>query len=331
MRRITSLVSGLALLALLLGAGGCRPGPAAGPDGAPDHRLDEMPSLSPVELGQGQKLKVVATTSIVADVVQNVGGDLIELTALLPLGADPHAFEPTPRDVAAVADAHVVFANGAGLEVFLERLLESAGESGAVVPVSHGVELLSFADGGTNGEAHESGADPHTWLDPNNVIVWARNIQRALSDLDPDGADRYEANAGAYQTELEALDAWIREQVAQVPEANRELVTDHTGFTYFARRYGFVQVGAVFPGYSTLAEPSARELAKLEEAIQEHDVKAVFVGLTVNPDLAARVAEDTATKLVTLYTGSLSERDGPAGDYIAFMRYNVTAIVEALR
>lgn len=293
-----------------------------------EYPADEMPSLSPVGLGEGEKLKVVATTSIVADVVQNVGGDLIELTMLLPLGTDPHAFDPTPRDVAAVAEAHVVFANGAGLEVFLEPLLENAGEDVLVVPASYGVELLEFE--GEQGQ-HRGGADPHTWFDPNNMMLWVHNVEFALSALDPDNAEIYDANAEAYESELEALDAWIQKQVAQVPEENRRLVTDHTAFSYFAHRYGFEQIGAVFPGYSTLAEPSAQELARLENAIRELDVKAVFVGLTVNPDLARRVADDTGTQLVFLYTGSLGEAGGPADDYLAFMKYNVNAIVEALR
>jgi manganese/iron transport system substrate-binding protein len=338
MKTITRWVfaTGAVVSMLLLTTSGCWPGTEATPEHG--HDADEMPSLSPATLDAGAKLQVVATTSIVADVVRNVGGDLIDLKTLMPVGADPHAFEPTPQDVAAVADAHVVFVNGAGLEEFLEPLLESAGEGVTVVPASYGVELLQFggeheeeAGWGDPSEHHHGGADPHTWFDPHNVMVWAYNVEHALSALDPAHAETYQANAEAYEAELEALDAWIQEQVAQVPEAHRKLVTDHTAFSYFARRYGFEQIGAVFPGYSTLAEPSAQELAALEDAIREHDVQAVFVGVTVNPDLAQRVAGDTGTRLVFLYTGSLSERGGPAGDYFALMRYNVSAITEALR
>ena len=293
--------------------------------------IDKMPSLSPVALSTGGKLRVVATTSIVADVVWNVGGDLIDLAMLIPLGADPHAFEPTPQDVAAVADAHVVFVNGVGLEEFLGSLLESAGEGIVVVPVSYGVELLKF--GGEHGEegGHHNDADPHVWLSPHNVAVWVRNIEHTLSALDPANAETYKANAEACTAELETLDAWIQEQVDKVPEANRKLVTDHTSFSYFANRYGFEQIGAVFPGYSTLTEPSARELAALQDAIHQFNVRAVFVGITVNPDLAQRVVEDTGTQLVFLYTGSLSEPGGEADDYFSFMQYNVSAIVKALR
>jgi manganese/iron transport system substrate-binding protein len=300
----------------------------------------ETPQFSPVALGPGEKLQVVATTSIVADVVEHVGGELIELVTLLPLGADPHAFEPTPQDVAAVAEAHVVFANGVGLEAFLEPLLESAGASNRVVHVSDGVKLLQPTGAevdrdekqGVSGQdnVHPRG-DPHTWTDPENVKVWVQNIEAALGKLDPAHADEYATESGAYDAVLDELDRWIREQVSRIPEGSRRLVTDHTMFAYLAEAYGFTQVGAIFPGFSTLSEPSAKELAALEDAVRDLDVKAVFVGLTVNASLAERVTEDTRTKLIRLYTGSLSEKDGPAGTYVDYMRYNVNTIVDALK
>jgi ABC-type Zn uptake system ZnuABC Zn-binding protein ZnuA len=325
------LISVATLAMLLFTASSCRPTAAETTEHAHEH-LDEMPHLSAVALSDSQKLQIVATTNIVADVVQNVGRDLIELETLMPVGTDPHTFEPTPRDVAAVADAHAVFANGAGLEIFLEDLLESAGEGVTVVPVSYGVELLqSTGEHTEEHEAHKGDSDPHTWFDPNNVMVWTHNIEHTLSVLDPDNAEAYEANATAYEAKLKDLDGWIQEQLALIPEGNRKLVTDHTSFSYFTRQYGFEQIGAVFPGYSTLAEPSAQDIAALEATIDEVDAKAVFVGLTVNPDLAERVAEDTGTQLIFLYTGSLGEAGGPADDYISFMEYNVSAIAEALR
>jgi len=334
------LIATALLPALLFTASGCRAAIVATPayDLDQQRHVDEMPSLSAVALSGGERLRVVATTNIVADVVTNVGGDLIDLTVLIPVGTDPHAFQPTPQDAAAVTDAHVVFVSGAGLETFLEPLLESAGEDVTVVPVSYGIELVRSEDAREHKDEnefesghHHGEFDPHTWFDPNNVILWTHNIEHTLSVLDPDNAETYKVNAEAYEAELQALDAWIRETLAQVPAENRILVTDHTGFSYFAHRYGFEQVGTVFPGYSTLAEPSAQDIAELEDIISEFEVKAIFVGLTVNPDLSERVADDTDTQLVFLYTGSLSEPGGPTDDYISFMRYNVTAIAEALR
>ena len=330
------LLAGLSLL--LFAASGCGPAaapvlPAAEPE--VEYGGGETPELSSVALAAGEKLRVVATTSIVADVVKNVGQGLIDLALLVPLGTDPHAFEPTPQDAVALADSHVVFANGAGLEAFLEPLLDSAGEHAIVVPLSRHIELLQFggAQEGVQGEGnhHPAEFDPHTWFDPNNVVVWTRDIGDALSALDPLNAAAYQENAEAYEQKLEELDEWIRAQLAQVPKVDRRVVTDHRSFSYFASRYGFEQIGTVFSGYSTLDEPSARDIAALEDAIRQFEVKAVFVGLTVNSRIAERVAEDTDTKLVFLYTGSLSEPSGPASDYVSFMRYNVSAIAEALR
>ncbi|MBN1149144.1 MAG: zinc ABC transporter substrate-binding protein [Anaerolineales bacterium] len=288
---------------------------------------------------------MVATTSIVSDVVSQIGGEKIELITLLPLGADPHGYEPTPQDIARVADADVIFANGAGLEEFIEHLIESAGAQEKIVPVSEGIALMQCeeehehegeAEGheqeGEEGESHQDlGADPHTWTDPNNVMIWAGNIAGKLSELDPENADFYQANAEKYIEELKGLDAWIRQQASQLPDANRRIVTDHTLFCYFSDEYGFEQVGAIFPGYSTSAQPSAQELAALEDSIKNLAVKAVFVGNTVNPELAQRVAEDTSVRIVFIYTGSLSEPGGEAGTYLDYMRYNVQAIVEALK
>jgi len=335
------LVSTLILVLLLVFAGSCRPGASVGRAGDEwKYAVDEMPPLAPVSLSQGEKLRVVATTSIVADIVKNIGGDLIELTVLMPPGTDPHTFEPTPQDAVAVADAHVVFINGAGLEVFLDDLLESAGGGATIVPVSYGIELrrLEESHAGGHEEAEAAGRDerhgqfdPHTWFDPNNVITWTDNVEQTLSTLDPDNAKTYQANANAYQAKLEELDAWIREQTGQLSEQSRKLVTDHASLGYFAQAYGFEQIGAVFPGFSTMAAPSAQDLAALEDTIREYDVKAVFVGLTINPDLAERVAADTGTHLEFLYTGSLSEPGGPADNYLALMRYDVTVIIDGLQ
>jgi ABC-type Zn uptake system ZnuABC Zn-binding protein ZnuA len=276
------------------------------------------------------RLKVLATTTIVADVVSKVGGDLIDLNVLLPVGTDPHSFDPTPQDISKVSEADLVFVNGAGLEEFLDNLIESAGVQDKVIQVSDGIEFLEIEEEGDRHDDHHDEVNPHTWTDPTNVIIWTSNIEQALSKMDPENVDTYYANAEAYQTELETLDAWIRDQVALIPFDNRKLVTDHELFGYFADQYGFEQVGALIPGYSTLAEPTAQELAEIEDAIQELDVKAIFVGNTVNPTLAERVSQDTGIQLVFVYTGSLDDSGSDAGTYIEYMRYNTKAFVDAL-
>jgi ABC-type Zn uptake system ZnuABC Zn-binding protein ZnuA len=272
------------------------------------------------------KLKLVATTSIVGDVVENIAGETTELVILLPLGLDPHGFEPTPQDIALVSEADVVFANGAGLEEFLDPLIESAGAGDNVVYLSEGIELIN-----SNGNDEHEDGDPHTWTNPNNVLVWVNTIEHTLSQAAPENGQVYRSNAEAYRQKLNALDEWISLQVAQVAEGDRQLVTDHQIFAYFAEEYGFTQVGTLIPGYSTMAEPSAQELAKIEDAIHELGVKAVFVGNTVNPSLAQRVSEDTGTQLIFVYTGSLSKEGGEAENYLEYIRYNVEAFVEALK
>jgi len=267
-------------------------------------------------------LRIVCSTTIVGDVVAQIAGEGSGVTVLLPVDADPHAFEPTPRDLVAIARADVVFLNGAGLEQNLDPILGTA--TGPVVALSDGLDLL-----GSAGPNHE-GADPHVWFDPTNVGAWVDRIAAVLGDLNPAGEPEYHARAAAYRSELADLDAWIVEEVKRLPEERRLLVTDHAVFGYFAARYGFDQIGTVFPGLSSLAEPSARDLAALEEAIASLGVPVLFVGTTVNQSLAERVAADTGTEIVVVYTGSLSGPDGPAASYLDLMRYDVTAIVNGL-
>lgn len=276
---------------------------------------------APASTPTDDEVNVVATTSLIGDVARQIGGSRVTVRALLPIGVDPHAYEPRPQDMAALTEADLVLVNGFGLEEALQPLLENAKN---VVVVSDGIRPLPFAE-------EEGGLDPHVWQDPNNVIVWARNIADAFAQADPAHADEYAANAEKYIAELTALDAWIREQVGQIPPSNRKLVTEHATFGYFAARYGFEQIGAVIPSVSTGASPSAQELAMLEDAIRTGGVKAVFVGSTVNPDLSRRVAEDTGIRLVFLFTDSLSPPGGGAETYLEMMRYNVNAMVEALK
>lgn len=301
------------------------------------------------------KLKVVATTSLVGDVVRQVAGDAVDLTVLLPLGVDPHSYQPTPQDAAKIAQADVVFVNGLGLEGFLDKLIENASKQARVVVVSDGIEAMEGHAHEHEGEEHahegegeavahegeshagehadhdHGGVDPHVWMDPNNARVWTRNIAATLSELDAANAAAYQANAQRYDQTLQALDAWIEEQVAQIPAEARRLVVDHNSFGYFAHRYGFEVVGAVIPGFSTLSAPSAQEMAQLEDAIRALGVKAVFVSTASNPALSERVARDTGTQVVSLYTHSLTEPGGVADSYEKMMRYNVEAIVKALK
>jgi len=272
-------------------------------------------------------LQVVATTTIVGDVVRSVAGDGVELHVLFSVNADPHSFVPTPSDAVMIEQADVVFISGAGLEANFEGILASA--AGRVVDLTSRLALREIGEVGADEHDHE-GNDPHVWFDPTNVMIWADTIEAALGALDPANAARYAANAAAYRSALSQLDSWIWERAASVPRELRLLVTDHLAFGYFAARYGFTQVGSVLPGFSTLSEPSARELANLTDSIRTLGVPAIFVGTTVNPDVAEQLAADTGIELVVLYTGSLSESWGQAATYIDLMRYNAQAIADGL-
>jgi ABC-type Zn uptake system ZnuABC Zn-binding protein ZnuA len=281
------------------------------------------------------KFQIIATTSIVGDVVHQIGGEHINVEILLPLGTDPHSFTPTPQDIARLSQADLVFANGAGLEEFLKPALESAGVSVQLIEVSIGVILRqinpSDAISPTGARQETQGDDPHTWLDPNNVMIWADNIASALTVLDPSHALDYQNSARQYQIQLTELDGWIRAQVLLIPAGGRKLVTDHLVLGYFADRYGFTQIGAIVPGFSSQAEPSAQEIARLEDAIIQASARAVFINWSLNSSLADRVAEDTGTRVVRLYTHSITEPGGEADNYLDLMRYDVTAIVDALK
>lgn len=290
------------------------------------------------------KLEVVASTTLLGDVVKEISADLVDLTVLFPPNTDPHTFAPRPQDLAALSRAKLVILNGIGLEETLEPILD-ANVNGELVYASAGIPLLEMdehVDEGEEGQEihhdeeseeghhHEQG-DPHVWMDPNNVIIWTQNIAKALSEADPANAEAYQANAEAYITQLRDLDAWVQGQVTQIPEAQRKLVSDHLLFGYFARRYGFEQIGALIGSFSTNAQPSAQELTQLVDTIRAAQVPAIFVDMSASPTLAEQIGRETAVRVVRLYTGSLSSPGEAADSYIKFIRYNVEALVQALK
>ena len=285
----------------------------------------------------GDKLKVVATTSFVGDVVGVIAGEAVELTVLLEPGQNPHSYQTAPQDMVNVSEADLIFVNGLGLEEFLDDLIAGTGNAAAVIMVSEGILPLERAEQDHDDENQEgdeghngSDQDPHVWFDPNNIIIWTEHIAVALAEKDPENADTYLENAAAYREELKELDGWIRDQVTLIPLENRELVTDHMVFGYFVEEYGFTQIGAVIPAQTTEAETSGQQLAHLIDIIQEEEVKAIFIGVDFDPTLSQIVAEDTGVDLVPLYFGSLSAGE-PAGTYLTFMRHNVKTIVNALK
>ncbi len=274
-----------------------------------------------VQDGSSGGLHVMAVESFLADIARNVAGQRLQIDTLLPLGADPHSYQPAPQDAARLSKADLLILNGAGLESFLQPLLENISGRTALVEASAGLKSRSAA-----------AEDPHFWLDPQMVEIYVQNIREGLTRLDPAGSQVYASNAAAYIQQLQSLDAWIQEQVAQIPAPRRLLVTNHEAFGYFADRYGFTVIGAVIPSLSTDAAPSARQLAALIDQIKAQGVKAVFLEKGANPQLADQIASETGAQVVTdLYLETLSAADGPAPSYLAMMKYDVTKIVEALK
>lgn len=282
-----------------------------------------------------QPVRVVAVETFLADIAQNVAGDRLKVEALMPLGADPHSFEPTPQDVARVAESDVLIVNGAGFEEFLTPLLQNAGGERLVIEASAGLtprEAEEEEHEGENHKGHAHESDPHFWLDPSNVIHYVENIRNGLIQADPAGKDSYTRNAQAYVAELLELDAWIAAQTAQIPTERRLLVTNHESFGYFADRYGFRMVGAIIPSVTTSASPSAQQLAALTDQIKATGAPAVFLETGTNPQLAQQLASETGIQVVTdLYTHSISAADGPAPTYLELMRYNASQIIAALK
>jgi ABC-type Zn uptake system ZnuABC Zn-binding protein ZnuA len=275
-------------------------------------------------------LKVIAAETFLADIAQNVAGDRVKIDALMPIGVDPHSFEPTPAEVAKVADSNVIIINGAGVEGFLEELLKNAGGQHQTIEASAGLPSRQLHAGEIADPDHVG--DPHFWLDPNHVIKYVENIRDGLSKADPAGAATYQANADAYIAKLKELDRWIADRVKEMPEADRLLVTNHESFGYFADRYGFRIIGTVMPSVSTGSSPSAQQLAQLIDRIKATGAKAIFLETGTNPQLAEQVAKETGSQVVTnLYSHSITEANGPAPTYIDMMKFNTNAIVGALK
>lgn len=267
---------------------------------------------------------ILTTTTILADVTRNVVGDQFSVGSLLPIGADPHSYEPTPQDTAKISKSKVLVINGAEYEHFLEALIENADGERPIIETSAGLRLITAPE-------NEHGVDPHLWLDPNNVISYVENIREGLTQFDPEGAEVYETNANTYIAELQELDAWINGQIAQIDPQRRQLVTNHEALAYFADRYGFRVVGNVLESTSSVASPSAEQMAALVEQIKLYEAPAIFLDASDNPQLAQQIAAETGVKVVTdLHLESLTD-GAPAATYIDMMRDNVTKIIEALK
>lgn len=271
---------------------------------------------------------VLASSSFLADIAQNVAGDRVIVEMLLPLGADPHAYQAAPADVSKIAKSDVLILNGLEYEHFIEPLLENAGGEHLIITATDGLTPYQIESEENPGEMV---GDPHMWLDANRVTRYVENIRDGLIQADLEGAEIYKANAASYIDQLIELDSWIWEQVQTIPAERRLLVTNHEAMGYFAEHYGFTVVSSILPSFSSEAGVSAQEIAAAIESVKSSGAPAIFLGEVENADLANQIAAETGVKVVdTLYLESLTDGE-PAPTYIDMMKHNVTQIIEALK
>ena len=270
-------------------------------------------------LHAAERLNVVASFSILADFVRNVGGDRINLTTLVGPDSDVHVYTPAPSDAKRVAEAKLVIVNGLGLEGWLPRLVQSAGSKAQVITASAGIAPLKLG----------SAADPHAWQSVPNARIYVADIANALAAADPDDADFFRAQAKAYLERLEALDREVREVVAKIPPERRKVISTHDAFGYFAAEYGIQFIAPL--GVSTETEPSARDIAAIISQIKAAKIPAVFLENISDDRLIRRIAAETGAKVGgILISDGLTGEKGPAPTYIDMVRHNIKALTSAL-
>lgn len=278
--------------------------------------------LSTALVAQQDKKLVVATASIFADMAEVIAGDLVEVKSIVPIGGDPHIYEPTPGDAQLVNGADLVLRNGLTFEGWLNELIENSGTRAKVVTITQGVTPIESIQ-------YKNSTDPHAWMDAANGLIYLENIRNALIELDPGNKDIYEFNHAAYRQQLMDTDEYIRQAIQQIPESRRILITSHDAFRYYGRRYG-IDVQAIL-GTSTDADVQTSDIVRLNKIIKTSGVPAVFIETTVNPKLLQQIATDNNIEIGgKLYSDSIGDKDSPAPTYLDMLRYNTDVIVTAL-
>lgn len=275
-----------------------------------------------------EKLKVVATFSILADLVKNVGGERVALATLVGPNADAHVYSPTPADAKTLAEAGLVVTNGLGFEGWINRLVKASATKAKVAAASKGVKPRRAAGGHGHNHGHAD-SDPHAWQSVANAKIYVANIRDALSEADPAGRDAYAANAAAYLARLDALEAEVKSAVAKIPEDRRKVITTHDAFGYFGAAYGIAFVAP--QGVSTEADVAAKDVARIIGQIRKQKIPAVFLENVSDPRLLKRISEESGVRIGgTLYSDALTEEKGEAPTYIDMIRHNVRELATAL-
>jgi len=273
-----------------------------------------------------ERLKVLATFSILGDLVKNVGGDRVEASTLVGPDSDAHVYAPSPADARKVADAKVVITNGLGFEGWMSRLVRASGSKAPIVVATKGITVRKA--GGAHAHGHAD-ADPHAWQSAANAKVYVANIRDALIAADPAGRDVFAANAAAYLAKLDALDAEIKAAVVAIPADRRRIISSHNAFGYFEQAYGIEFIAP--QGVSTEAEASARDVARIITQIRRLKITAVFLENVSDPRLMQRIAQETGVRIGgRLYSDALTNEKGNAPTYLDLMRHNVKQLIAAL-
>jgi len=273
-----------------------------------------------------ERLKVLATFSILGDLVKNVGGSRVEVSTLVGPDSDAHVYASSPADARKVADVKVVIANGLGFEGWMSRLVRASGSKAPIVVATNGITVRKAA----GGHAHDNNdADPHAWQSAANTKVYVANIRDALMAADPAGRDVFAANAAAYLAKLDALDAEIKAAIAAVPADRRRIISSHDAFGYFQQAYGIEFISP--QGVSTEAEASARDVARIITQIKRMKITAVFLENVSDPRLMQRIAQESGARIGgKLYSDALTSEKGNAPTYLDLMRHNVRELIAAL-
>jgi zinc/manganese transport system substrate-binding protein len=269
------------------------------------------------------RLEVVASFSILADLVSNVGGERIRLGMLVGPNGDAHAYAPTPADAKRLAAAGLVVVNGMGLEGWMPRLIQASGTKAPIVVAAEGIKPRR--------DTHDraSAIDPHAWQSVENAKIYVENIRDSLSTADPAGSGWYTANAARYVDQLDALDREIRAELAAIPTGRRKIITTHDAFGYFQDAYGIEFLAP--QGVSTEAEPSAKDVAAIIAQVRRQKIPAVFLENISDPRLLERIVAESGAKIGgTLYSDALTPPGGEAPTYIAMMRHNAAVLAAAL-
>jgi zinc/manganese transport system permease protein len=291
--------------------------PASGTENIPPRPLKGFP------------LQVVATFSILGDLVRQVGGDLVQVHVIVGPNGDAHVYEPTPADARLLAQADVIFINGLGLEGWIDRLIQASSAHSPQVVVSQGIQGTRWVEGSGSRGGKPKERDPHIWHNVRHAQHMVRQITHSLSALYPEAAPTFQKRAAAYEKKLTELDDWAAQTLGAIPRAHRRVITMHDGFSYFGERY---QIDFLAPvGITTEAEPSAQTIGRFIDQAKAGSIKAIFMENICNPRLLAQIAEEAKVKIGgTLYSDALSPPEGPAADYMSLVRHNVMTISQAL-